>query len=167
MNNTLNIDLVINDIERFQASNLSLLQLQPIEKYKLVKDVILQSDSIVFYIMTGCFLENDIDDECMDVLKRNSEKYCGLTVNYPVQGYSEAEEPAYGDCYFLDVSTDEKKKLFFDNYCFYEHENFLIVMPEMDTSDERSFAPYKFYFLSGAEIKMIAEHHTGTVTFVW
>lgn len=168
MEDNLLINFLIDDINTFREHNKSFSLLPAIEKYEQIKNIILQSDTIIFFTMSQCFLKNSIESKCMEVLKEKSIKYKNVTVNYPALGYTESICPSDETfCYSLDISTEEKKKLFLDNYCLYEHDHFLLVLPTLDTSfkvaDERSYAPYKFYFLSDMQIKMIIEHHTREV----
>ena len=162
------IDFLINDIDAFKKRNESLYDMPLNEKYAKIKDKILESDTVIFYIMTGCFLENDLESPHMEVLKSNSEKYRNATIRFPVQRTAEKADPVRGTCcYILDISTSDKKKLFLDNYFFYEHDDLMFELPELDTafkvSDNIAYAPYEFYFVSDMQVEMVVSHHTRQV----
>lgn len=165
MKETLSINFSIDDINTFKKRNEAFSALSATEKYEFIKDTILKSDTVVFYIMTGCFLDDILEFPCMETLKKESEKYKDIIVNYPELGYTEPDEPfSETFCYRLDISTNDKKKLFFDNYCLYGNDEFSISLPELDTAfkvaDNSFYAPYIFYFLSDTEIKLYIAHHT-------
>ncbi len=171
MKDNLTINFLIDDINNLKKHNETFGRLSSNEKYELIKDTILQSDTVVFYIMTGCFFDDTLEFPCMKKLKNESQKYKNITINYPSLGYKESDEIISGTfCYCLDISTDEKKKLFLDNYCFYERNEFLLDLPHLNTSfkvvNNRSYAPYKFYFLTSMQVKMVIEHHTREVVIV-
>lgn len=165
MTDNLLLKFSIANIDMYKQKNSQFLNLSEIEKYKFIKNIILESDTVVFFIMTGCFLNDIYKFSCMKTLKSKSLKYKKIIIDYPELNYKEYEEPVDDTfCYCLDISTDEKKKIFFDNYCFYGSSNFILDLPKLNTSfkveENRFYMPYIFYFLKDMQVKMVIAHHT-------
>lgn len=80
---------------------------------------------------------------CMRLLKHISEEYCSFKIVW-------SEKVHDGTCYSFDISTEDKKKLFLDNYRFYDHADFAIGLPKLGTyfkvAVDCSYEPYSSYF---------------------
>ena len=168
MKNNISIKISINNRFTWQKANEAFYSLVPKEKYEIIKNNILKSDTVIFF-MTSNFLKDVHETPFIQILKKSSEKYENVTVIDVVSGHTEyADHLCETLCYSLDISTNEGKKLFLDNYCFFEHEKFLLVLPELDSSlkiaDNYSYEPYSFFFLSNMQVNMYIEHHTRRVT---
>ena len=166
MNSKLTIRCAIDDVSAFKNRCRRLLSLSAEERYNIIKDNILGSDAVVFFNMTGGFMKGGKESPCTEILKSSSAEYGSLSMEWSPKQVktSETESVHEGPCYMLDLSTPEKKKLFLDNYRFYDHTDLTIELPELGTAfkvaDDRDYEPYSFFFLSGTEIKMHIEHHT-------
>jgi hypothetical protein len=165
MNSKLTISCNIEDVPGSQKRLMRFLSLSAAERYGIIKDDILSSDAVVFYNMTGGFMVGGKESPCMETLKRAADMYESAVIEFPVQSKTEN----IGQCFKLDISSPGKKKLFLDNYRFYDHTCFTIELPGLGTAfrvaDDRDYEPYSFYFLSGTELKMFIEHHTRDVSF--
>ena len=163
MKNILTIKCTIDDISGYRERFMKFSNLNAAERYGIIKDNILSSDAVVFFNMTGGFMVGGKESPCMEALKKSADMYDGAVIGFPVQSRSEN----IGQCFKLDISSPEKKKLFLDNYRFYDHTDFIIELPELGTAlrvaDDRDYEPYSFFFLSGTELKMHIEHHTREV----
>ena len=152
-----------DDIPHFQTQYLKFCALSAEERYNIIKDMILSSDRVVFFNMTGSFMYGTKESPCMELLKKHSEEHSSFAIDW----FGMIEKVHEGMCFSLDISNDDKKKLFLDNYRFYDHTNFEAELPELRTSftvsDDRSYEPYSFYFLSNMKLKMLIEHHTREV----
>ena len=163
MANKLTIDCITDDIASFQAQYIKFLALNANLRYDIIKDVILSSTRAIFFNMTGSFMYGAKESTCMKFLKNISEKYSSFAIDWS----GKIENLHDGTCYSLDISTNNQKKMFLDNYRFYDHADFKIDLPELNTAfkvaDDRSYEPYSFYFLSDMKLKMFIEHHTREV----
>ena len=163
MKNILTIKCTIDDISGYRERFMKFSNLSAAERYGIIKDDILSSDAVVFFNMTGGFMVGGKESPCMETLKKSADMYDGAVIGFPVQSRTEN----IGQCFKLDISSPEKKKLFLDNYRFYDHTDFIIELPELGTAlrvaDDRDYEPYSFFFLSGTELKMHIEHHTREV----
>ncbi|MBO4494002.1 MAG: hypothetical protein J5724_06390 [Ruminococcus sp.] len=163
MKNILTIKCTIDDISGYKERFMKFSNLSAAERYGIIKDNILSSDAVVFFNMTGGFMVGGKESPCMETLKKSADMYDGAVIGFPVQSRLEN----IGQCFKLDISSPEKKKLFLDNYRFYDHTDFIIELPELGTAlrvaDDRDYEPYSFFFLSDTELKMHIEHHTREV----
>ena len=163
MKNILTIKCTIDNISRYKERFMKFSNLSAAERYGIIKNNILSSDTVVFFNMTGGFMVGGKESPCMETLKKSAEMYDGAVIEFSVQSRTEN----IGQCFKLDISSPEKKKLFLDNYRFYDHTNFTIELSEPGTAfrvaDDRDYEPYSFFFLSGMELKMHIEHHTREV----
>ena len=89
MNNELTINFTINDINAFQERYKAFLQLSPKERYNIIKDTVLASDTVVFYNMTGGFMAGAKESPCMDILKSGADMYESAVIGYPVKDRTE------------------------------------------------------------------------------
>ena len=63
-----------DDIPHFQTQYLKFCALSAEERYNIIKDMILSSDRVVFFNMTGSFMYGTKEYPCMELLKKHSEK---------------------------------------------------------------------------------------------